>query len=159
VLRERKFPIDGELVVMATSERKETLAGETFDVKKVDENIFKKLDLVFFAGKEGAKGASIQWGDIAVKSGCVVIDNGSDFRMYPNYLLVVPEINMDVVTKGTRYICNPNCSTIRMVVALAPLHRASKIYRITVSTYQAVSGYGGAAIDELRKETSQVING
>jgi aspartate-semialdehyde dehydrogenase len=101
VLRERKFPIDGELVIMATSERKETLAGETFDVKKIDENVFKKLDLVFFAGKEGAKGASVQWGDIAVKSGCIVIDNGGDFRMHPNYPLVVPEINMDVVTKDT----------------------------------------------------------
>lgn len=159
VLRERKFPVDGELVVMATSERKETLAGETYDVRKIDESIFKKLDLVFFAGKEGAKGASVQWGDIAVKSGCIVIDNGSDFHMHPNYPLVVPEINMDVVTKDTRYICNPNCSTIQMVVALAPLHRAARIYRITVSTYQAVSGHGGAAIAELKKETSQALNG
>jgi aspartate-semialdehyde dehydrogenase len=159
VLRERKFPIDGELVVMATSERKEILAGETFDVKKIDENIFKKLDLIFFAGKEGAKGASVQWGDIAVKSGCVIIDNGGDFRMHPNYPLVVPEVNLDAISKDTRYICNPNCSTIQMVVALAPLHRAFGIHRITVSTYQAVSGHGGAAMDELRKETSQILNG
>jgi len=159
VLRERQFPIDGELVVMATSEREETLAGETFSVRKIEENIFKNLDLVFFAGKEGAKGASLQWGEIAVKSGCMVIDNGGDFRMHPDYPLIVPEVNIDAVTKNIRYVCNPNCSTIQMVVALAPLHRTSRISRVIVSTYQSVSGYGGAAMDELRKQTSQVING
>lgn len=144
VLRERKYPIDGELVIMATSEREETLADEIFTVRKIEENIFKGLDLVFFAGKEGAKGASVQWGETAVKSGCVVIDNGGDFRMYPNYPLVVPEVNMDAITKDTRYICNPNCSTIQMVVALAPLHRIARLCRVVVSTYQSVSGHGTA---------------
>ncbi len=159
VLRERKFPIDGELVVMATSEREETLADEIFTVRKIEENIFRGLDLVFFAGKEGAKGASVQWGETAVKKGCVVIDNGGDFRMYPNYPLVVPEVNMDAVTKDTRYICNPNCSTIQMVVALAPLHRIARLYRVVVSTYQSVSGHGGAAMELLKRQTNQVLRG
>jgi aspartate-semialdehyde dehydrogenase len=159
VLRERRFPIDGKLVVMATSEREETLAGEKFEVRRIEENIFKDLDLVFFAGKEGAKGASIQWGDTAVKSGCVVIDNGGDFRMYPGYPLVVPEVNMDAVTKGTRYICNPNCSTIQMVVALAPLHRIARLHRVVVSTYQSVSGYGAAVMEQLKKQPGQILIG
>jgi aspartate-semialdehyde dehydrogenase len=128
-------------------------------VRKIEENIFKGLDLVFFAGKEGAKGASVQWGKKAVENGCTVIDNGGDFRMYPEYPLVVPEVNMDVVTKDTRYICNPNCSTIQMVVALAPLHKAVRLKRIVVSTYQAVSGHGGAAMEQLRKQTEQVLSG
>lgn len=159
VLHERKFPIDGELVVMATSEREETLADEIFTVRKIEENVFRGLDLVFFAGKEGAKGASMQWGETAVKSGCVVIDNGGDFRMYPDYPLVVPEVNMDAVTKDTRYICNPNCSTIQMVVALAPLHRIARLYRVVVSTYQSVSGHGGAAMELLKRQTNQVLRG
>ncbi|MCL1830313.1 MAG: hypothetical protein FWG21_02665 [Oscillospiraceae bacterium] len=114
VLSERKFPVDGEIIVMATSERTEVIAGKTVSVQKVNADIFKRLDLVFFAGKEGAKGASMEWADIAVKSGCVVIDNGGDFRMYPNIPLVIPEVNMDAVTKDTKHICNPNCSTIQM---------------------------------------------
>ncbi len=159
VLRERKFPIDGELVVMATSAREETLADQTFQVRKIEANLFKGLDLVFFAGKEGAKGASVQWGRTAIDNGCIVIDNGGDFRMYPEYPLVVPEVNMAAVTSETRYICNPNCSTIQMVVALAPLHRAACLRRVVVSTYQAVSGWGEAAMNQLREETTQFLSG
>jgi aspartate-semialdehyde dehydrogenase len=159
VLRERRFPIDGDLVVMATSKREERLADETFQVQEINANLFKGLDLVFFAGKEGAKGASFQWGKIATDNGCVVIDNGGDFRMYPEYPLVIPEVNMDAVTSETRYICTPNCSTIGMVVALAPLHRVARLHRVVVSTYQAVSGWGAAAMDQLEKETAQVLSG
>lgn len=101
----------------------------------------------------------MQWGETAIKSGCTVIDNGGDFRMYPNYPLVVPEVNMDAITKDTRYICNPNCSTIQMVVALAPLHRIARLYRVVVSTYQSVSGHGGTAMELLRKQTNQVLSG
>ncbi len=159
VLRERKFPIDGELTVMATSAREEVLAGEKFQVRKIEAGLFKGLDLVFFAGKEGAKGASVQWGKVAVDSGCVVIDNGGDFRMYPEYPLVIPEINMDAVTAGTRYICNPNCSTIQMAVALAPLHRAARLHRVVVSTYQAVSGWGEVAMEQLKKQSEDILAG
>ena len=159
VLDERKFPIDGEIIVMATSERTEVIAGKTVSVQKVNADIFKRLDLVFFAGKEGAKGASMEWADIAVKSGCVVIDNGGDFRMYPNIPLVIPEVNMDAVTKDTKHICNPNCSTIQMVVALYPLHKAARLRRVIVSTYQSVSGHSGAGMDQLNCELKQIFAG
>lgn len=159
VLRERRFPIDGELVVMATSEREESLAGETFHVRKIAADLFKELSLVFFAGKEGAKGASVQWGKVATDQGCVVIDNGGDFRMHPDYPLVIPEVNMNAVTRETLHICNPNCSTIQMVVALAPLHRAARLHRIVVSTYQSVSGWGAAAMDQLKNQTAQILSG
>ncbi|MDP4089823.1 MAG: aspartate-semialdehyde dehydrogenase [Bacillota bacterium] len=159
VLRERNFPIDGKIIVMATSERTEVLGGESFLVRKISAELFKELDLVFFAGKEGAQGASVQWGKIAVDNGCVVIDNGGDFRMHPDYPLVIPEVNMDAVTKDTRHICNPNCSTIQMVVALAPLHKVARLHRVVVSTYQSVSGFGGAAMDQLKDEMNQVVEG
>ena len=94
ILEERKFPMDGSVAIMATSAREEIINGSPVAVKKVDAGIFKKLDLVFFAGKEGAKGASMEWADTAIKSGCAVIDNGGDFRMYPNIPLVIPEVNM-----------------------------------------------------------------
>lgn len=159
VLQERKFPIDGKVTVMATREREEVLNGQTIQVQKISEDLFSKLDLCFFAGKEGAKGASLQWGQVAVNKGCAVIDNGGDLRMYPCYPLVIPEINMDAVTKDTRLICNPNCSTIQMAVALYPLHKAAKLRRVVVSTYQSVSGSGGAAMDQLQSETSQYLAG
>lgn len=159
VLDERKFPIDGELVVMATGEREEKLAERVFQVHKIEANLFKELDLVFFAGKEGAKGASVQWGKVATDVGCVVIDNGGDFRMHPDYPLIIPEVNMDAVTPETRHLCNPNCSTIQMVVALAPLHRATRLRRVVVSTYQAVSGWGAAAMEQLRNQTVQLLSG
>ena len=159
VLSERKFPIDGGVTIMATSERDEIINGNPIAVKKVDADIFKQLDLVFFAGKEGAKGASMEWAEIAVKSGCVVIDNGGDFRMYPNIPLVIPEINMDAVTKDTKHICNPNCSTIQMAVTLYPLHKAARLRRVVVSTYQSVSGHSGAGMDRLNTELKQALSG
>lgn len=159
VLEERCFPMDGEPVFMATSERDEILGGKIRHIQKISEGLFKNLDLVFFAGKEGAKGAGVQWGDTAVKNGCVVIDNGGDFRMYPNIPLVIPEVNMHMVKKENRYICNPNCSTIQLVVALCPLHRASGLRRAVVSTYQSVSGHSGAGIDQLSKQTEQKLHG
>ncbi len=159
VLSERKFPIDGPVTVMATREREEILNGEPIQVQKISEELFGNLDLVFFAGKEGAKGASLQWAEIAVKKGCVVIDNGGDLRMYPYYPLVIPEINMDAVTPNTRLICNPNCSTIQMAVALYPLHKVARLRRVIVSTYQSVSGHGGAAMEQLMKETQQALSG
>jgi len=157
-LSEREFPVDGEITVMATSARTEIIDGKTISVQQVGEDIFKRLDLVFFAGREGAKGASMEWGEIAVKSGCVVIDNGGDLRMYPNIPLVVPEINMDAVTKDTRLICNPNCTTVQMAVALYPLHRVARLRRVVVSTYQSVSGHSGAAMEQLKAEFKQAAS-
>ncbi|HOP11713.1 MAG TPA: aspartate-semialdehyde dehydrogenase [Oscillospiraceae bacterium] len=159
VLSERAFPADGPVTVMATSERDENLNGKPVHVRKISEDLFGNLDLVFFAGKEGAKGASLQWAEIAVKKGCTVIDNGGDLRMYPCYPLVIPEINMDAVTADMRLICNPNCSTIQMAISLYPLHKAARLRRVIVSTYQSVSGHSGAAIEQLKKETRQVLSG
>ena len=157
ILNERKFPINGDITIMATSAREEIINGVPVAVQKVSADVFKNFDLVFFAGKEGAKGASMEWADTAVKNGCVVIDNGGDFRMYPNIPLVIPEVNMDAVTKATKHICNPNCSTIQMVVALYPLHKVAKLRRVVVSTYQSVSGHSGAGMDQLNAELKQAF--
>lgn len=157
VLIERKLARLDEIVIMATSERNEHICSEEVEVKKVSEELFKGLDLVFFAGKEGAQGASIAWGDVAIRNGCVVIDNGGDFRMHENIPLVIPEINMDVMTKDTRYICNPNCSTIQLAVALYPLHKLARLRRVIVSTYQSVSGHSGAGIDQLNDEVQMYL--
>ncbi len=152
VLRERKFPVDGDITIMATREREEIIDGNAVSVQKVSEALFRRLDLVFFAGKEGAKGASLEWADIAVKCGCLVIDNGGDLRMFPHVPLVVPEINMDAVTKDSRLVCNPNCSTIQLAVTLYPLHKAARLRRAVVATYQSVSGHSGAGITQLENE-------
>ncbi|MGD9496533.1 MAG: aspartate-semialdehyde dehydrogenase [Armatimonadota bacterium] len=159
VLRERNFPVEGDLVVMATHERTETLAGEQFLVREVAEELFEGLDVVFFAGREGAKGASVQWGKVATDAGAWVIDNGSDFRLEPDYALIVPEVNMDAVSAANRHICSPNCSTIQMVVAIAPLHRAAGIRRVVVCTYQSVSGWGQAAMEEFETQVRQYVEG
>ena len=159
VLKERSFPMAGELRVMATSARREVLADEEVEVREVCEQELKGLDLVFVAGKEGAKGASAIWSPVAIAHGAKVVDNGSDFRLHPNIPLVVPEVNMDAVRPEHKHVCNPNCSTIQMVVALAPLHRAARIKRIVVSTYQSVSGWGKAAMDALREQSPIVLDG
>ncbi len=152
VLRERNFPVDGNLTVMATHRRSEVLADQEFLVEECSADLFQGLDIVFFAGREGAKGASIEWGKVATDAGAWVVDNGGDFRMDPAYPLVVPEVNMDAVTGENKHICSPNCSSIQMVVAIAPIHRAARIKRIVVSTYQAVSGWGLKAMNDLERQ-------
>lgn len=112
---------------MATREREEIFDRKAFSVHKINADLFKRLDIVFFSGKEGA---GMEWADITLKSGCVVVDNAGDFRMYPNIPLVIPEVNMDAVTKETRHMCNQNCSTIKMAVTLYPLHKAARLRRV-----------------------------
>ncbi len=159
VLKERDFSIEGAPVVMATRERVEMLADEEVLVRKVAPELFEGLDVVFFAGREGAKGASVEWGRVATDAGAWVIDNGGDFRMTPGYALIVPEVNMDAVSEENRHICSPNCSTIQMVVAINPLHRAAGVKRIVVSTYQAVSGWGQRAMEEFEHQVSRYAAG
>lgn len=159
ILRERDFPLDSDLRVMATSARTEVLGGQEMEVRKVAADEFDGLDLVFFAGREGARGASVQWAQTAMDKGAKLIDNGSDFRMDPNVPLVVPEVNIGAVRPEHHHIANPNCSTIQMVVALAPLHRAARIRRIVVSTYQSVSGWGQAGVDELLRQAAALLAG
>lgn len=151
LLKKRQFPIKS-LTILARSERVETIDGEPIPVKVAAPEAFDGMDFAFFAGTEGAKGASQTFGWEAVRRGCIVIDNGDDFRMDPRVPLVIPEINAHALKRHQGFIANPNCSTIIALMALAPLHRAAKIKRIVASTYQAVSGTGAPAIRELEAQ-------
>ncbi|MFH1666139.1 MAG: aspartate-semialdehyde dehydrogenase [Elusimicrobiota bacterium] len=157
VLEQRNFPAR-EIKIFATREREEEINGKKYKVEIANDNSFKGLDVVLFAGTEGSKGASKQWGWKAVESGAYVIDNGDDFRMDGRCPLVVPEVNAHHLSKDKKFIANPNCSTIQMVVALAPLHRYSKIKRIVVSTYQSVSGTGRAGVRELYEQSKETAD-
>ena len=148
LLRRRHFPLKS-LTILARSERTETIDGESYPVKTATPEAFAGMDFAFFAGTEGSKGASQTLGWEAVKRGCVVIDNGDDFRMDPRVPLVIPEINPEALRNHQGFIANPNCSTIIALMPLAPLHKAARIRRLVASTYQAVSGTGSAAIREL----------
>lgn len=158
VLRERGFPAD-RVKVLARRERTETVDGVDYPVRAISEAEFDDVDIALFAGTEGVGGASETFAPAAVARGCFVVDNSSAFRMFPNVPLVVPEVNFHAIGPEHRHIANPNCSTIQMVVALAPLHRIARIRRIVVSTYQSVSGTGLAAIDELMAQAKAVVNG
>lgn len=132
--------------------------GEDVVVEELKENSFEGqgIDIALFsAGGD----VSLKFSPIVAKSGAVVIDNSSAWRMDPNVPLVVPEVNPEDVKKHNGIIANPNCSTIQMVVALKPLHDFSKIKRIIVSTYQSVSGAGQKGIDELLTQTQDVLGG
>jgi aspartate-semialdehyde dehydrogenase len=120
---------------------------------------FDGLDFAFFAGTEGSKGASQQFGWQAVERGVVVIDNGDDFRMDPRVPLVVPEVNGDALKDHQGFIANPNCSTIIAMMAVGPLHRAAGLKRMVASTYQAVSGTGRNAIVELEQQLHDYVAG
>lgn len=158
ILIERKFPFQ-ELKVFATREREEEIAGEIFKIEEIKIEKFKDMNIAFFAGTEGEKGASILYGWEAVKMGCIVIDNGADFRMDDRVPLVVPEVNPDALKNHRGFIANPNCSTIQMVVALYPLHLEYGLKRVIVSTYQAVSGTGKKGVEELQRQIESYAKG
>ncbi len=158
-LKERKFPIKS-IRLLASSRslgRKIDYRGESIAVEELKESSFKGMDIALFsAGGDTSK----KFAPFAAKNGCVVIDNSSAWRMDPDVPLVVPEVNPHAVAKYTNkgIIANPNCSTIQMVVALYPLHQKYGIKRIVVSTYQAVSGTGKKAVDELDSQTRAILN-
>ncbi|MGC9065065.1 MAG: aspartate-semialdehyde dehydrogenase [Candidatus Ratteibacteria bacterium] len=158
VLIERNFPVSN-LKVLATREREEIIAGRRFQVKKTDDVSFDDVDFAFFAGTEGEKGASVEFGWKAVEKGAIVIDNGGDFRMHPDVPLVIPEVNSEHLKKHKGFIANPNCSTIIMLMAVAPLHAKYRAKRIIASTYQAVSGTGSKAVEELENQLHQYEKG
>ena len=147
-LRRRKFPIK-ELRVLARTARRAVLAGETFEVGVAEPEAFDGVDYALFAGTEGEKGAAVQLAREAIARGAVVIDNGSDFRLDPEVPLVVPEVNAEAVEHHSGIIANPNCSTIQMVVSLAPIAREFGVRKVVVSTYQAVSGAGRSGVEAL----------
>ena len=151
VLEERGFG-DCELIPAASSRsvgKKVTFAGKMCNVVSVEEAIEQAPEYAIFSA---GSGPSLQYAPLFAAKGTVVIDNSSAWRSDPSKPLVVPEINGDVVTPADRIIANPNCSTIQMVMALAPLHRRYRIRRIVVSTYQSVTGTGMKAVNQLEKE-------
>lgn len=158
LLRKRHFPLHS-LTLLARSERTEVIDGEAYPVRVAAPDAFAGMDFAFFAGTEGAKGASQTLGWEAVKRGCIVVDNGDDFRMDPRVPLVIPEINPDALRDHQGFIANPNCSTIIALMPLAALHRAATITRLTASTYQAVSGTGSAAVKELDAQARAWVAG
>jgi aspartate-semialdehyde dehydrogenase len=154
-LRRRDFPIK-ELRVLARSARTAMLAGEEFDVGVAEPEAFDGVDFAFFAGTEGEKGAAVQLAREAISRGAVVIDNGSDFRLHPDVPLIVPEVNAGAAEGHDGLIANANCSTIQMVVTLAPLAREFGVGKVVVSTYQAVSGSGRSGVDALKNGREDV---
>jgi len=154
VLEERCFPVK-RLVPLSTirsAGRMIHFQDREIEVQEIKKEAFEGVDLALFAGTEGEKGAAVTYAKEAIKKGCLVIDNGNDFRMDPDVPLVVPEVNPEDIQKHKGLIANPNCSTIQMVVALKPLYDFSRIRRVIVSTYQSVSGAGGAALRELQMQ-------
>ena len=157
LMEARDFPIKN--LKLLASERsvgkKLEYCGEQITVEELTPKSFKGVDLAFFSA---GKGRSKEFVHHAVDSGTVVIDNSSAFRMDPDVPLVVPEINPHMAFKHNGIIANPNCSTIQMVVALYPLHKAATINRVVVSTYQSTSGAGAKGMSELLKQTSAWVN-
>ena len=156
VLRQRNFPVD-QLKVFARRSRDIQVDGQTYSVTPITPEGFSGIDFALFAGTEGEKGAAVTYAPEAVKRGAVVIDNGADFRMDPRVPLVVPEVNGKDVKKNKGIIANPNCSTIQMVVALWPIYKKVGIKRIIVTTLQASSGAGRAAVEQLWRETEEIV--
>ena len=158
VLEQRNFPYDK--ITFLASHRSAgktiTFKSEPHTVVELTEDSFKGLDLALFSA-----GGSIskKFAPIAARSGCVVVDNSSAFRMDPGTPLVVPEVNPEDVEQHKGIIANPNCSTIIMVVPVWPLHKVCPIERVVCSTYQAASGAGYQAMLELEQQTRDVLDG
>ena len=154
VLEERNFPI-GEIRLLASAKSSGTridFSGKTFCVEELTSSSFGGIDIAFFSA-----GASVskEFAPHGVRSGTLVIDNSSAFRMEKDVPLVVPEVNPGDIFTHQGIIANPNCSTIQMVVALKPLHDRWKIRRIVVSTYQSVTGAGKRAVTQLESEVAR----
>jgi len=155
VLEQRKFPVD-ELRALASARSKGKeleFQGKRVIVEELTKDSFEGVDFALFSA---GGSVSKEFAPYAAKAGAVVIDNSSAFRMDKDVPLIVPEVNPDDAFKHKGIIANPNCSTIQMVVALKPLYDKYGISRIVVSTYQSVSGWGKAAMDQLWQEVALV---
>lgn len=151
VLQERHFPVTEFLPVASERSvgKKVTFEGKEYSVISADEAISRKPDLaVFSAGGDASKELAPKF----AAAGCRVVDNSSYWRMDPSKKLVVPEVNGDVLTADDYIIANPNCSTIQMILPIAPIHRKYGIKRIVVSTYQSVTGAGNRAVFQMNEE-------
>jgi aspartate-semialdehyde dehydrogenase len=158
ILAERDFPID-KLTVLASSRsvgKKVQFKGAEYIVSELTEKSFANVDIALFSAG-GAR--SKQFAPAAVEAGAIVIDNSSAFRMDPQVPLVIPEINPEAIARHNGIIANPNCSTIIGIVPVWPLHKANPVKRMIVSTYQAASGAGQAAMLEMRQQAEEVLAG
>lgn len=158
VLDKRKFPIK-ELTLLASARsagKSMTFKGKQYRVHELKEDSFEGVDIALFSA-----GGSISkvFAPHAVRSGAVVVDNSSAFRMDPDAPLVIPEINPEDIKKHKGIIANPNCSTIIMLMAVYPIHKMNPVKRIVVSTYQAASGAGAVAMEELRTQARDFLDG
>lgn len=164
VLHDRNFPYRSlKMLASARSAgREQEFEGHTYKIEELTDDSFGDVDIALFSA-----GGSIskRYGPVATAAGAIVVDNSSAFRMDPSVPLVVPEVNPEAMAglkagqgKGA-LIANPNCSTIICLMAVTPLHRASKVKRMVVSTYQAASGAGAAAMAELQQQTREVLEG
>jgi aspartate-semialdehyde dehydrogenase len=155
-LEKRNFPA-GKLTLFASSRsvgKKLKFQGQEIPVQELTKDGFDGIDIALFSA-----GASIsrEFAPIAAKAGCVVIDNSSAFRMDDSVPLVIPEINAADIRWHKGIVANPNCTTAVTLMALYPLHQVFNVRRIFASSYQAVSGTGAKAIDELRRQVSQIV--
>jgi len=155
-LERRNFPV-GKLTLLASARsvgKPLTYRGQTLSVQELKRDSFQGIDLALFSA-----GGSIskEFAPLAVQDGCVVVDNSSVFRMDANVPLVVPEVNAEDVKWHQGIIANPNCTTAITLLALYPLHHAFFVKRIFASSYQAVSGTGAKAIEELKRQVRQVV--
>ncbi len=156
-LEERNFPLT-EIKALASARSagsKVEFMGKEIVVEELKENSFEDVDIAIFSA---GGSTSEKFAPFAARSGCVVVDNSSHWRMDDRCPLVIPEVNAQALEKHNGIIANPNCSTIQMLVALKPIHDAARITRIVVSTYQAVSGTGKAAIEELENQIKQIYS-
>lgn len=158
ILEEQEFPVASLKLLASSRSAGKTLdfRGKSLHVEELREDSFEGVDIALFSA--GAA-ASRQFAPAAAESGCVVIDNSSGWRMDPEVPLVVPEVNPHAIAdyRNKGIIANPNCSTIQMVVVLKPIYDAAGIERVVVSTYQAVSGTGKNAIEELTEQTKNLL--
>src|SRR5579859_6134277 len=157
-LEKRDFPA-GKLTLLASARsagKKLKFRGEEIAVKELTKDSFKGVDIALFSA---GGNISREYAPLAAKAGCVVVDNSSAFRMDDSVPLVVPEINAADVKLHRGIIANPNCTTAITLMALYPLHQAFGVKRIFASSYQAVSGTGAKAIEELERQVEQVVTG
>lgn len=155
LLAERNFPIT-QLIPVASQKsigKEITFGGKSYPIISMEEAIALRPAIAIFSA---GGGTSLEWAPRFAAVGTTVIDNSSAWRMDPDKKLIVPEINASVLSKNDKIIANPNCSTIQLVMALAPLHKKFVMKRVVISTYQSVSGTGVKAVQQLENEISGI---
>ena len=158
IIEERDFPFDSIKMLASSRSAGKTIQfkGKEYVVEQMTDKSFDRVDIALFsAGADRSK----TFAPAAVKAGAVVVDNSSAFRMVPDVPLVIPEINPQKIKEHKGIIANPNCSTIIGIVPVWPLHKANPVKRMVVSTYQAASGAGQAAMLELEQQSREILAG